>query len=295
MSVKDKNPPVINQLSATPGADDFTLEKPLLVIESGGSSLNLLDLWRYRDLLFILTWRDIKVRYKQTALGVLWAIIQPLFLMVVFTLIFGKLAAMPSDGVPYLLFALAGLVPWTFFANSVVTSGNSLVGNSALITKVYFPRMIIPLAAIGAGLVDLTISFVLLVGVMIFYGIGFSLNFLLLPLLLLLLILLTAGIGMWMSAINVKYRDVRHALPFLLQIWLFATPIIYPASLLPENWRWLLMINPLTGIIETYRAVLFDKPPEWKFLGFSVVFILIFFIYSVFSFRKMERGFADIV
>jgi lipopolysaccharide transport system permease protein len=295
MSVKEKNPPVINQLSATTEADDFASEKPLLIIESGGNSLNLLDLWRYRDLLFILTWRDIKVRYKQTALGVLWAIIQPLFLMAVFTLIFGKLAAMPSDGVPYLLFALAGLVPWTFFANSVVTSGNSLVGNSALITKVYFPRMIIPLAAIGAGLVDLTISFVLLVGVMIFYGIGFSLNFLLLPLLLLLLILLTAGIGMWMSAINVKYRDVRHALPFLLQIWLFATPIIYPASLLPENWRWLLMINPLTGIIETYRAVLFDKPPEWKFLGFSVVFILIFFIYSVFSFRKMERGFADIV
>lgn len=295
MNVKDENPALINQTSAVSAEEDNFSEKPLLVIEPRRHSLNLVDLWRYRDLLLILTWRDIKVRYKQTALGVLWALIQPLFLVGVFTFVFGRLAAMPSDGVPYLLFALAGLVPWTFFSNAVVASGNSLVGNSSLITKVYFPRMIIPLAAVGAGLVDLAILFVLLTGLLIFFGVAFSLKILLLPALVLLTFLLAAGVGMWMAAINVKYRDVRHALPFLVQIWMFATPIIYPLSLIPENWRWLFMINPLTGLIEAYRSAIFDKPVDLGGLGISAGMILAALIYSAYSFRRMEREFADLV
>jgi lipopolysaccharide transport system permease protein len=272
-------------------------DKPVVVIESRRGSLvvNLRDLWQYRDLLYILTLRDIKVRYKQTVLGILWAIIQPLFMMIIFTLFFGKLAKIPSDGIPYPLFAYAGLLPWTFFSNALNSSGNSLVGNSSLITKVYFPRMIIPIAAVGSGLLDFVISFGLLVLLMLYYGVGFSPNILMLPILTLLTALLTIGIGMWMSALNVKYRDVRYALPFLIQLWMFATPIIYPSSLIPEKWRWLFRINPLTGLIEGYRSAIFGKPFDLMGLGISIFFIFIVLIYSAYTFRQMERSFADIV
>lgn len=302
MNVTGKNSPltsqsVINSQTSARGTDIVLPDKPVVLIEASRSSLtvNLSDLWQYRDLFFILTLRDIKVRYKQTFLGVLWVVIQPLLMMLVFTLFFGKLAKIPSDGIPYPLFAYAGLLPWTFFSNALNSSGNSLVGNSSLITKVYFPRMIIPIAAVGAGLLDFAISFALLVLLMFYYGVGFSPNILLLPILALLTALLAIGLGMWMSALNVKYRDIRYALPFLIQLWLFATPVIYPSSLIPENWRWLYRLNPLTGLIEGYRSAIFGKPFDFAGLGISIFIILIVLIYSAYTFRQMERSFADIV
>ncbi len=272
-------------------------DKPFVVIEPRRSSLaiNWRDLWHFRDLLYILTVRDIKVRYKQTVLGILWAVIQPLFMMIVFTLFFGRLAGMPSDGIPYPVFAYAGLLPWIFFSNAVNTSGNSLVGNSSLITKVYFPRMIIPIAAVGAGLVDFVIAFGLLILLMFYYGIGISASILMLPILTLFTVLMAIGVGMWMSALNVKYRDIRYALPFAIQVWMFATPIIYPSSLVPDKWRWLFILNPLAGIIEGYRSAIFGTPFDFTSLAVSIVVILAVLIYSAYTFRQMERGFADIV
>ena len=298
MNISDKNSPATEQLSVSfegpPRRPVIDLpDKPLIIIEPQRNSLNLADLWQYRDLLYVLTLRDVKVRYKQTLLGVLWAIIQPFFMMVIFTLFFSRLAGIQSNGVPYEIFAYAGLVPWTFFSNAVNSSGNSLVGNSSLITKVYFPRMIIPLAAIGAGLIDFVIAFGLLVLLMIYYDIGFSLNLLMLPALILLTALLAAGVGMWMSAINVKYRDVRYALPFLIQTWMFATPVIYPFNLVPDKWRWLLTINPLTGIIEGYRSAIFGNSFDLTGLGISTVTTLLVLVYSFSKFRQMERSFAD--
>jgi lipopolysaccharide transport system permease protein len=236
--------------------------------------------------------RDIKVRYKQTILGASWAIIQPLFTMLIFTIFFGNLAALPSDGVPYPLFAYAGLLPWTFFSNAVTSSGNSLVGNSNLITKVYFPRMVIPIASVGSGLVDFSIAFTLLIGLMIYYGIGFSISFLMLPILVLLTSTLAIGIGMLMSALNVKYRDIRYALPFLVQLWMFASGIITP---IPENWRWLLFLNPLAAQIEAYRAAILGKPFDWSVLAVSALITFLVLIYSAYNFRRMEKSFADIV
>lgn len=279
---------------SSPGAAHALPEKPLVVIEPTRSwvALNLRDLWQYRDLLYILTQRDIKVRYKQTILGAAWAIIQPLFTMLIFTIFFGRLAGVASDGVPYPIFAYAGLLPWTFFSNAVTNSGNSLVGNSNLITKVYFPRMVIPIAAVGSGLVDFAIAFTLLVGLMIYYSIGFSLNLLLLPVLVVLSSLLAVGVGMWMSALNVKYRDIRYALPFLVQLWMFASGIITP---IPENWRWLLFLNPLAAQIEAYRAAIFGKPVDWLALGVSAVITAAVLIYSAYNFRRLEKSFADLV
>ncbi|HRH44918.1 MAG TPA: ABC transporter permease [Pyrinomonadaceae bacterium] len=272
-------------------------DTPLVVIKPSKSwvALNLKDLWRYRDLLYILTERDVKVRYKQTILGALWAIIQPLFTMLIFTLFFGRLAGMPSDGIPYPIFAYAGLLPWTFFSNAVTSSGNSLVGNSNLITKVYFPRMIIPIASVGSGLLDFAIAFILLVVLMFYYGIGLTFNILMVPFLVILTALLAIGIGMWMSALNVKYRDIRYALPFLIQIGMFASPIIYPTSLVGEKWKWLLALNPLTGQIEAYRSAFFGKPFDWFSLGISVAITFIILIYSAYNFRRMEKQFADLV
>lgn len=239
--------------------------------------------------------RDIKVRYKQTALGAAWAIIQPLFTMLIFTIFFGRLAGMPSDGIPYPLFAYAGLLPWTFFANAVTNSGNSLVGNSNLITKVYFPRMVIPMASVASGLLDLLIAFALLLLMMFYYGIGFSVNMLLLPVLVVLTSLAAAGVGMWMSALNVKYRDIRYALPFMVQIGMFATPVIYPLSIVPEKWRWLMALNPLAGLIEGFRSASFGKPFDWTSIGISAVVTIGVLIFAAYNFRKMERSFADIV
>lgn len=272
-------------------------DEPLIRIRPSGrwASLNLKSLWAYRELLYFLTWRDVKVRYKQTALGAAWAVMQPLFTMLIFTLFFGRLAGIPSDGIAYPLFAYAALLPWTFFSNAVTNSGNSLVGNANLITKVYFPRMIIPGAAVVAGLVDFLIAFVLLAAMMIYYNVAPTWNLLMLPVLMMLTALLALGVGMIMSALNVKYRDIRYALPFMIQLWMFASPIIYPVSLLPEKWRWLITLNPLTGIIEAFRSSLFGREFHWSSLGISTLITAAVLVYSAYNFRKMEKNFADVV
>jgi lipopolysaccharide transport system permease protein len=274
-------------------------EHPLVVIEPSKSwvALNLRDLWTYRELLYFLTWRDVKVRYKQTLLGVAWAIIQPLFTMLIFTVFFGRLGGFEArtEGMPYPLFAYAGLLPWTFFANAVTNSGNSLVGSANLITKVYFPRMIIPGAAVAAGLVDFGVAFVLLIGLMFYYHVALTWTLLLMPLLIVLTALLAGGVGMWLSALNVKYRDIRFALPFLIQLWMFVSPVIFPTTFLPSKWRWVLELNPLTGIIEGYRASIFGRPINWIALGISTAITIALLVYASYSFRRMEKTFADVV
>lgn len=299
LTVKENQPDVsapITSLKKIQGTYKVP-ENPLVVIEPrrGWIPVDLRDLWHYRDLFYILTMRDIKVRYKQTALGATWAIIQPLFTMLIFTLFFGKLAGMPSDGIPYPIFAYAGLLPWTFFSNAVTGSGNSLIGNSNLITKVYFPRMIIPMASVGSGLIDFAIAFGLLVILMFYYGVGLSISILMLPVLVLLTSLLAIGIGMWMSALNVKYRDIRHALPFFIQLGLFISPIIYPPTIVPEQWRWLLYFNPLTGIIEGFRSAIFGREFDWLALGISAIITLAILFYAAYMFKRMEKSFADII
>jgi len=258
-------------------------------------ALNLRDVWAYRELLYFLTWRDVKVRYKQTALGAAWAIIQPLFAMLIFALFFGKLAGIPSDGVPYPIFAFVGLLPWTFFANAVTNSGNSLVGSSNLITKVYFPRMIIPGAAVAAGLVDFAIAFVILAVLVIYYGVALTWSALMLPVLVLMTAVLALAIGMLTSGLNVKYRDVRHALPFMIQLWFFATPIVYPTTIVPERWRWVMALNPMSGIIDGYRASVFGSGIDIRGLAISAGVTLALLVYSAYAFRRMEKTFADIV
>ena len=271
--------------------------EPLVVIQPSKrwSLLSFKDIWAYRELLFFLTWRDVKVRYKQTLLGAAWAILQPLFMMIIFTIFFGKLAGVGSAGIPYPLFALAGLVPWTFFANAITASGNSLVGSAHLITKVYFPRLIVPAAAIVAGLVDFMLSFALLCLLMIFYRVPLTAQVLFVPVLVLLTSLFALGVGTWMSALNVKYRDVRFALPFVIQLWLFVSSVILPSSAVPEKWRWLLLLNPMSAIIEGYRSALFGLPFDWPALGIASVLTLIVLVYAIYNFGRVERSFADII
>ena len=262
----------------------------------GWVSLKLRELWEYRELLYFLTWRDIKVRYKQTALGAAWAIIQPFFTMVVFSLFFGRLARIPSDGLPYPLFAFAALVPWTFFANGLSQSSNSLVGSSHLITKVYFPRLVIPLSSSVSGGLDFLISFGVLLGMMAYYGKWPTLHILWLPLLLLLAFVTALGVGMWLSALNVQYRDVRYVLPFLTQVWLFSTPIAYPSSLLSEPWRTVYGLNPMVGVVEGFRwALLGTDTAPGSLVAVSALAALIILIGGAFYFRRMERIFADVV
>ncbi|HEY0730266.1 MAG TPA: ABC transporter permease [Pyrinomonadaceae bacterium] len=271
--------------------------EPLVVIQPSQSwrLLSLKDLWAYRELLFFLTWRDVKVRYKQTALGAAWAILQPLFMMVIFTIFFGRLAGIESAGIPYPLFALAGLVPWTFFSNAITQSGNSLVGSSHLITKVYFPRLIVPAAAMLAGLVDFALAFVLFVVMMIYYSVAPTTHLLFLPVLILLTALFALGVGTWFAALNVKYRDVRFALPFLIQIWLFVSSVILPSSALPQKYRLLLMLNPMSGIIEGYRSALFGLPFDWPAIGAAAAITVAVLGYAIYSFARVERSFADII
>jgi ABC-type polysaccharide/polyol phosphate export systems, permease component len=287
-----------SKIPAPSGRIPTGLHNVVVTIEPSKSwvPLRLGDLWQYRELLYFLTWRDVKVRYKQTFLGAAWAIIQPLLTMIIFSLLFGRLAGMPSDAIPYPIFAFGGLLIWTFFSNSVTNSGNSLVGSSNLITKIYFPRLIIPAGAVAAGLVDLALAFVIQIALMIYYGVHVTWAITMLPVLVLLATLLALGVGMWLSALNVKYRDVRYAIPFVIQLWMFASPIIYPVSMLPEKWRWVLMLNPLTGIVQNFRIALFGTLPfDWKSLGVSALITFVVLIYSVYSFRRMERHFADII
>jgi lipopolysaccharide transport system permease protein len=275
-----------------------TTQPPVLLIRpsQGWSALNLRDLWRYRELVFFLTWRDISVRYKQTVLGAAWAIIQPFFTMVVFSVFFGRLGKVPSDGIPYPLFAYCALLPWQLFAFSLTEASNSLVANERLITKVYFPRLAIPLSATLAGLVDFAIAFVVLLGMLIFYDIRPTAAICFLPLFVLLAIVTALGVGLWLSALNVQYRDVRYTIPFLTQVWLFSTPVAYPSSLIPEPWRALYGLNPMAGVVEGFRwALLGTGNAPGPLLAVSVLAALTVLVSGMFYFRRMERTFADIV
>ena len=285
-------------LSPPPQKVNFELpDEPVVIIQPGSawSALNLRELWAYRELLYFLIWRDVKIRYKQTALGAAWAIIQPLFTMLIFTLIFSRVAGIRSDGIPYPIFAFAALLPWTFFANAVTMSGNSLVSSAHLITKVYFPRLLIPAAAVGAGLVDLAVAFVTLIPLMFYYHVSLSLHILLLPIPVMLILLLALGMGMWLSALNVKYRDVRFAVPFMIQLWMFLSPIAYPSSVVPARWQVLYSLNPVTGIVEGFRSALLGQPLRWSTLGISAATTLALLVYASLTFRKMEKSFADVI
>jgi lipopolysaccharide transport system permease protein len=262
----------------------------------GWVSLNLGQLWQYRELLYFLTWRDVKVRYKQTALGVAWAVLQPLLTMLIFTAIFGHFAKIPSDGMPYAIFCYCGLVPWTFFAYALSQSANSLVGNSNLIAKIYFPRLIIPIAAALAGLLDFAIAFVMLVGMMLVYGVVPTAAILTLPLFTLLALAAALAVGIWLSALNVRYRDVRYTIIFLTQIWLYATPIAYPAAMIRGPLHLVLALNPMTGVVEGFRAAILGTDSlDGTSLALSSAVTVLALLSSLAYFRRMERRFADTI
>jgi lipopolysaccharide transport system permease protein len=279
------------------------IDKPASVLphlriqpSKGWVSLHLREVWEYRELLYFLVWRDVKVRYKQTALGAAWAIIQPFMTMVVFSLFFGRLAKVPSDGIPYPIFSYAALVPWTFFANGLGQSADSLVGNANLINKVYFPRLAIPIATVLSGAVDFALAFVVLLGMMVFYGMAPTLNVLWLPVFLLLAFVAALGVGLWLSALNVQYRDVRYVVPFITQFWLFATPVAYSSTLLSEPWRTLYGLNPMVGVVEGFRwALLGTQTAPGPIVLVSVVAALGILVSGAFYFRRMEKTFADVV
>ena len=271
---------------------------PTLIIRppEGWSQLGLRELWEYRELLYFLTWRDIKVRYKQTALGAAWAIIQPFFMMLVFSLFFGRLAGVPSDNIPYPVFTFCALLPWQLFAQALQESSNSLVANERLITKVYFPRLVVPIAAVLGGLVDFAIAFVVLLLMMAYYGIVPGLAILYLPFFILLAVMTALGVGLWLSALNVQYRDVRYTLNFLTQFWMFITPVAYPSSIVPGKWRALYGLNPMAGVVEGFRWALLGKTEApGPLLAVSVVAVVLILVGGLYYFRRMEETFADIV
>jgi lipopolysaccharide transport system permease protein len=271
---------------------------PVFRIEpsQGWVALGLRHLWEYRELLYFLVWRDVKVRYKQTLLGGAWAVLQPLLTMVVFSIFFGRLAKLPSEGLPYPIFAYAALVPWTFFANGLSNASNSLVGSAHLIKKVYFPRLAIPIAAVLAGLVDFAIAFAVLVVMMVGYGVMPTVQMVWLPLLMLLALVTSLGVGLWFSALNVRFRDVRYVVPFLVQIWMFATPIAYSSTLLDEKWRTIYALNPMVGVVDGFRWALLgtDTSPGLPMVASSAVAVLML-VSGAYFFRRMERRFADVV
>jgi lipopolysaccharide transport system permease protein len=261
----------------------------------GWVSLNLADLWRYRELLYFLTWRDIKIRYKQTVLGAAWAIIQPLATMVVFTVIFGRLVKIPSEDIPYPVFTYCALLPWSYFATALDKSSSSLVNNAQLLSKVYFPRLVIPLAGVAAGVVDFSFAFLVLIGIMLFYGIVPTATTLALPAFLLLAMATALGVSLWLSALNVQYRDIRYVIPFLIQFWMYATPIVYPSSLIPERWRVLYGLNPMAGVVEGFRWVLIGTDAPGPMLAASAAMVVLILVSGAFYFRRMEKTFADVV
>ena len=273
-------------------------QKPLIIIKprKGWQVIDFKELLEYRDLFYFLVNRDIKVRYKQTVLGGLWAIIQPFFMMVVFSLFFGKLAKIPSDGIPYPIFNYAAMVPWVYFATAITNSGNSLVGNVNLISKVYFPRLIIPITPVLAGLLDFSIAFVVLIGMMFWYGVYPTVMILILPVLVLLMMLSATGVGMFLSALNAKYRDVRYTIPFIVQFWMFASPIVYPSSMIPEQYRIWYGLNPMAGVIEGFRSILLGTIPfPTEMIILSAIVSSVLFLTGMFYFRQTERFFADII
>jgi lipopolysaccharide transport system permease protein len=258
--------------------------------------LDLRAVWQYRELLFFLIWRDVKVRYKQTAIGVGWAILQPLMTMVIFTVVFGNFAGIPSDGLPYPIFAYTALLPWNYFAQAINRSGVSLVSNASLISKVYFPRLIVPIAAAVAPLVDFAVAFVILLGMMVWFGTAPTWGVLALPLFLLLTLATALAVTLWLSALNAKYRDVGHAVPFLTQFWMYASPVAYPVSLVPEKWRLLYSLNPMVGVIEGFRwALLGEESPDFGVMAVSAAVVSALLLGGVVYFKQMEHTFADVI
>jgi lipopolysaccharide transport system permease protein len=263
--------------------------------EEAGVQLNLADIWAYRELLYFLAWRDIKVRYKQTLIGVAWVIVQPLLMMLIFTLVFTKFAKVDTGELPYPVFAYSGLLLWTFFATAVTSGTNSLISNTSLVTKVYFPRAFIPAAAVAAGLVDLAVGSLLLAALAAYYRVNAGWGLLLLPAFVLLATLMALGVGMLASALTVKYRDLRHVLPFLLQVWMFASPVIYPTGIVPPSWRWLLAFNPMTGVLEGFRSALAGLPFDWPHVAVSATFAAALLACAYYVFRRLEDTFADVI
>jgi lipopolysaccharide transport system permease protein len=293
-SESNSNHTNISPVYRTPFEQD--LNETVIKPSTGWASVKFQDLWQYRELLYFLIWRDIKVRYKQTVIGAAWAIIQPVLTMVVFSIFFGRLAKIPSDGIPYPIFSYAALIPWTFFANGLSQSANSLVNNTNLIKKVYFPRLVIPLSSVLSGIVDFGLAFTVLIGMMLYFNIYPTLNIVWLPLLVLLAMITSLGVGFWLSAMNVQFRDVRYAVPFLTQFWLFATPIAFPSSLLSEPWRTLFSINPMVGVVEGFRwALLGTNTAPGSIILVSSLAAVLTFISGAFYFRRMEKSFADVV
>lgn len=270
--------------------------KSIIKPSHGWAALNLCDLWLYRELIFFMTWRDLKVRYKQTLLGASWAILQPFLTMVVFSIFFGNLAKVPSDGVPYPIFSYTALIPWTLFSKALQDASRSLVANSHMITKVYFPRMILPLSSVLAGVVDFLIAFIVLMGMMIYYKITPTANVWFLPLFFVLALITAIGVGLWLSALNVLFRDINYVLPFLTQFWMYLTPIAYPSSMVPVKWQTIYALNPMTGVVEGFRWALLGtgQPPGTLTLVSSIVAVVLL-ISGMFYFRRMERLFADMV
>jgi lipopolysaccharide transport system permease protein len=284
----------VNENRARP---DYFGHEHVTIIEpsSGWRALDLRELWAYRELLWVLTERDIKVRYKQTVLGAAWAVIQPVMLMVVFSIFFGRLAGVPSDGFPYPVFAYCALLPWTFFSNALSSSANSVLGSGNLISKVYFPRLIVPLASIGSWLIDFMIAALILLGLMAYYDVGWTLNLLAVPPLVFGVVIAALGAGTLLSALTVAYRDFRYVIPFLLQFWMFATPVVYPASIVPPRWQWVLELNPMTGLIEGFRSAFLGRPFDTVAIAISIGVSLAMLLVAVAYFERVERRFADIV
>jgi lipopolysaccharide transport system permease protein len=289
-------PPDCVESNPLASASSPVLSKTIIQPTNGWISLGLAELWNYRELLFFLAWRDVKVRYKQTALGVSWAVLQPLLGMVIFTIFFGRLAKVPSDGIPYPLFSYSALLAWQLFAYSLTESSNSVVANERLITKVYFPRLVIPMASVLAGLVDFAVAFILVIGMMVYYGVRPSWTILTLPMFILFAIATALGVGLWLSALNVQYRDVRYTLPFIAQFWLFASPVVYSSTLVPARWRPLYGLNPMAGVVEGFRwALLGKQPAPGAMFAVSSLVVGALLISGLYYYRRMEKNFADVV
>lgn len=292
ITVTESSPDVVNEPLRVHAIEPTVVIQP----SKGLFRLGLKAVWQYRELLYFLAWRDLKVRYKQTVVGAGWAIIQPLMTMVVFTMIFGNLAKIPSDGLPYPIFAFTALLPWNFFAGALSRCSASLVGNAHLISKVYFPRLIVPLSATVAGVADFGIAFVFLVGMMGWFRIGPNWGVLALPFFLLLALATALAVGLFVSALNVRYRDVGHAIPFLIQVWMFLSPVAYPGSLVPDRWRPLYILNPMAGVIEGFRwALLGKRAPDITVMATGATIVLVILLGGIVFFKRMERSFADVV
>ena len=276
-------------------SESEAVERTYIKADEISNWLSFRELYRYRELLFVLTARDIKVRYKQTALGILWALLQPLANMLLFTAIFGRLAKLPSDGLPYPVFVFAGLLPWAFFASSISNSSESIVAAKTLITRVYFPRIIIPLSSVCTALVDFAIASGILLILMLFYGVGWTYNLIFAPVLILTLGFTALGVGTMLAALNVSYRDFRYVVPFGVQFWMFASPVVYPASMIPDKWQWIYHINPVAGIIGGFRSVFLGSPFDWAALTTSIIVSVVIFLGGIVMFERAERHFADVI